>query len=282
MIEQWNAGAARPPEIGFVWRICPSRERRSPDRHRGQGLGSFVQPAPGPAARLGLFGTIGPLGPPADHRIGFVWRDRPASVARLAGHRLGAPLRAIGFVWRVSLLGTRGRLPGLALFGRIGLRAPPGLPQIGFVWHSRSLSATMQRQIGFVWHNRPLVGTEPGIGFVRTTGGPRPFPATGDKLGSFGAICPPGSADLRIGMMAEIGFVCTTHLVPQASPDHRRLGLFDAIALRRLEAAGLSPIRNSSAPCLHASCFRFPIINRNSSTCHSRGGGNHKSHCPSI
>jgi hypothetical protein len=59
MIEQWNAGAARPPEIGFVWRICPSRERRSPDRHRGQGLGSFVQPAPGPAARLGLFGTIG-------------------------------------------------------------------------------------------------------------------------------------------------------------------------------------------------------------------------------
>jgi hypothetical protein len=155
MIEQWNAGAARPPEIGFVWRICPSRERRSPDRHRGQGLGSFVQPAPGPAARLGLFGTIGPLGPPADHRIGFVWRDRPASVARLAGHRLGAPLRAIGFVWRVSLLGTRGRLPGLALFGRIGLRAPPGLPQIGFVWHSRSLSARMQRQIGFVWHNRP-------------------------------------------------------------------------------------------------------------------------------
>ncbi len=51
-----------------------------------------------------------------------------------------------------------------------------------------------------------------GIGFVLHVCPPGPGHRA--KLGSFCAFAP-GNADLRIGMMAEIGFVCTTGPVPK-------------------------------------------------------------------
>ncbi len=92
------------------------------------------------------------------------------------------------------------------------------------------------------WVRFPKRGIEARL-HVRPSQGPA-LPVGRAELGLFGAIapacgmgfCPPGNADLSIGVRAGIGFVCTT---PRAPPGPGgKLGSFCATSARRL---GLFP-----------------------------------------
>jgi hypothetical protein len=202
MIEQWSAGVSRPPEIGFVWRICRASHVPGAPSH------------PAPPGKLALFRTTAPA------IVRRVASSRPVGL----GDGLPCPRRELALFVPVALEAGRRRQIGfvshtcpassapaasshpargkLALFRTIGRSRRSALPEIGSVLHVRPSSPSA----------RPIQLRRNWVRFAHCA---LRSPSRPAKLGLFGAIDPRGPE----------GQVC-----PQSAIEE--FGLFGASALR--------------------------------------------------